>query len=321
MDILGEKIEEQTESVNVEILKYNKENPRVYTVLYEEQDSGNTIDDDIIYEKMLSQPSVEKYKQDIYENGLAEPILIRWDTQEVIEGNSRLTIFRYWHKQYPDDDKWKTIDCRIVSTLTERQQDWYLNKIHIEGKTPWLAYEKANSIYRRHEQGVSIAELKERFGVGEVEINKRISIIQMMKDNQDEKLDNFSYYEILERNSRIKPHVEQSPELKSLLFKKIKQNNQEFTALQMRDKLPEILKSRKHTKKFIKEKNLDTVYEVAKKSDPDNKLRLAFDKVSSVKITELKRLDNNKINILENTLRKLKREVKRIEDMIKQCKQ
>lgn len=322
ISILGTDISVSESKINIQELLYNEDNPRVYSLLHSNNTESNISQEDI-YDVMLDQLSVTKIKQTIYENqGLIDPILIRWDTKVVIEGNSRLTVYKFWNNKEPHNEKWQTIPCRVVSKLTEEQQDWYLSETHIKGKTPWSAYEKANPIYMRFEQGLPFDSIKKRFNINsDVEIRKRINTIQIMKDNNDAKLDNFSYYDVIERTGNIKESIEANAELKTILFEQIKNDDKDFTATHLREKLPTILKSKKHTKKFISRRNLDEAYEEAKTNNADAKLRLAVTKMKDVTKSEVNKLEIAEINKLKLTLKNITRECKRIEDMIKECKQ
>lgn len=227
------------------------------------------------------------------------------------------------HALVIDKDKGRILAHKtIVDTLTEEQQDWYLSETHIKGKTPWSAYEKANAVYLRYKTGVGIDNIKKRFNIkSDVEIRKRINTIQMMKDNNDLTLENFSYYDVIERVSNIKESIQDNPKLKDLLFNKIKEKPSEFTAMHLRDKLPTILKSKKHKRKFIQNGDLDSAYEAAKTNNPDSKLRLAVEKMQDIEKKEVSNLDSANRNRLKLTLKKLKRQYERVEGIIKECEQ
>lgn len=321
ISILGTDIPVSESKISISDLSYNKDNPRVYSVLYGENskiDQNQDIQQEI-YKEMLNQPSVKNIKQDIQDyGGLLEPILIRHDTLEVIEGNSRLTVYKFLNNNNPHNEKWQTIPCRVVCKLTAEQQDAYLNYIHIKGKTDWSAYEKANFIYRRFDDGISISDLAKRFSETENEIKKRIDTIAMMIDNEDNRLSNYSYYDVLRRTKVIHDGMQDKPELKKTLLSEIKEKTKTFTAMHLRDKLPAILDNKKHTKKFIKDRNLDDTYKVAKKSNPDAKLRFAITKMKDVTKNEITRLEKTDIKKLIYTLKKIKKEHDRINDMIKE---
>ena len=80
-----------------------KDNPRVYACTHGEANFDNLMEEekqDIILEKLLQEPSVKKLIPEVKRHGgLMEPILVRRDTMEVIEGNSRLAVYRQLHQK------------------------------------------------------------------------------------------------------------------------------------------------------------------------------------------------------------------------------
>ena len=118
---------------------------------------------------------------------------------EVIEGNSRLAVYRILHEETKKED-WEFIPCNIVQKLSDEQQIAYLNQIHVKGKTEWSAYEKANFAYARKTEGFSFPKIAELFGESEATIRTRIKVVEMMRNNNDRERSHFSYYDILVRN-------------------------------------------------------------------------------------------------------------------------
>ena len=224
--ILGERILFSTESWPIDSLKYLKDNPRVFSCI-----GGEKIPTDsdelqkLIEKEMLQQPSVKNLLPSIEAHGgLAEPILIRFDTKQVIEGNSRLACFRKLYST-TKDEKWAKIQCKVVSKLTEEQQDAYLSLIHIKGKTPWEAYEKANFAYvRSKEKGLSDEEIALRTFETVSEIRKRIQVVDLMKKNNDKKKSHFSYYDVLVRTRGINELANYTPEIQRVLLAKNKKS-------------------------------------------------------------------------------------------------
>ena len=93
---------------------------------------------EIIFEALKKNSSVKNLISDIKRHkGLMEPILVRCDTNAVIEGNSRLAAYKIFIHEQESDEKWREIPCKLVSKLTYEQQTAYLSQIHIKGKTPW----------------------------------------------------------------------------------------------------------------------------------------------------------------------------------------
>ena len=98
IQILKEEIDVGSDYIELDRLKFLKDNPRVYACTHAEPNFDTLTTDEqqhIIFEKLRQEPSVKKLRPDIKQHGgLIEPILIRWDTMEVIEGNSRLAVYK-----------------------------------------------------------------------------------------------------------------------------------------------------------------------------------------------------------------------------------
>ena len=301
-------------------LKFLSDNPRVFSCTHGEADFESLGDDekqDRIYEKLLDEPSVKNLEKRIKRHGgLMESILVRLDTMEVIEGNSRLAVYRKLHDLGIPGD-WGQIQCDIVSKLTDGQQDALLNQIHVKGKTQWAAYEKANFAYVRSVRGNSVQEIARRFDETENEIKKRIKIISMMKENGDTERSHFSYYDVLARNGKISSGMEDNEELRKVVLSNIKHldshEDVEFTALELRNKLPVIISKPKVLKKYIrKEVSLDDGYQNSKISNAHERIKLVRERLNDITKKELEQLNQNDKNALKQDLRRLDREVQRI---------
>ena len=328
--ILKKKIQLTNDYLNIYELKFLLGNPRIFSCTYEVSDFENLSDEEqqeIIYKKLLEEPSVKNLKPDIKRHGgLMERILVRHDTKQVIEGNSRLAVYRQLYCETKDEN-WELIPCDMVSKLTEEQQDAYLSQIHIKGKTKWSAYEKANFAYVRHKSKVETSDIADRFGESEREINTRIKVIKMMDKNKDSERSHFSYYnDVLVRNRDISGEIESNSKLRELLLKQIKEheaddNKVKNTALELRDKLPAIIKKPKVLKKFVDEKiNLDTAYQNAKISDVHQRVKQARESLRNIEKKDIKKLDTNERNALKPEIRKLHREVERIDKIVTSIK-
>ena len=248
-----------------------------------------------------------------------ESILVRYDTKEVIEGNSRLAVYRQLHQEDPEGE-WELIPCDIVSSLTDEQQFAFLNQIHVKGKTQWSAYEKANFAYVRKEAGWSEKRIADLFGESEATIRIRVKVIEQMKENQDNKKSHFSYYDVIVRTKEISKEMEREG-LGSLLvdIRNLGEENEDnaFTAQDVRKKLPIVLKKPKVLKKFKnKEISLEDAYQLSKISSLESKIKQAENILNEVNKPDIDTLERNSLNAAQQTVRKLSREIKRISDMI-----
>ena len=325
MKILGETIPLRNDYLSIDTLKFLKDNPRVYACTHGHPDFDKRIEgeqQDIIFESLLQEQSVKSLVPDIKRHGgLMEPILVRLDTMEVIEGNSRLAVYRELNKN-TEDDEWELIPCNIVSRLTDEQQAAFLNQIHVKGKTQWSAYEKANFAYVRKEQGWSVKEIARLFGESEATIRTRVKVIKTMKDNTDSQRSHFSYYDVIVRDQEISTEMGRQDDLRDFLLKKIKdqgldREDSDFTALELRKKLPVILKKPKELKKYICGRtDLDEAYQSAKISHVEEKVKKARGLIEDVSKQDVSRLERNQLNAFKQTVKKLSRAVERIEKMV-----
>ena len=324
MKILGEDVDVKDDYININECRFLKDNPRVYTVTH----GGPGFDDkleeqqqEIIYKKLLEEPSVKNLEPDIKRHGgLMESILIRLDTMEVIEGNSRLAVYRKLYKDTGNDD-WELIPCDVVSSLTDEQQATLLNQIHVKGKTNWSAYEKANFAYVRKSRGWSYQDISKLFGESDGTIRRRIKAIEMMKENDDQNHQNFSYYEVLCNNKDIQRKMEEVDGYKDLLsdIKQCAENEQPdyFSAQDLRKQLPVILKKPKILKQYVAKKvTLDEAFQRAKISRIEENVKQAHSLLEDVSKVKVQELEQSQFNAFKQDVRKLIRQTDRIKDMM-----
>ena len=324
MKILGETIQLSNDYVDIDTLKFLKDNPRVYACTHGHPSFGNLIEEqqqDVIFKNLLQESSVKNLIPEVQRHGgLMEPILIRLDTMEVIEGNSRLAVYRKLNGN-AEEGEWKLIPCDIVSSLTDKQQVAFLNQIHVKGKTQWSAYEKANFAYVRKEQGWSVRDIARLFGESESTIRTRVKTIEEMKDNGDARQPYFSHYNVL-REPKIALAIRESPDLHTRVLEDIKnlgldKGGNNFTAQELRKKLSVIPTKQKVLRKYIdNEIDLDEGYQRAKISQVEEKVKQAKILIEEVSPQEVSRLERNQLNAFKQTVKKLSREVGRIEKMI-----
>ena len=322
--ILGKKIPVGNDYIDIRNLKFLRDNPRVYASTHEVsnfEDKAPEEQQEIIFKQLLEQQSVKKLKPDIKRHGgLMESILIRQDTMEVIEGNSRLAVYRKLHEDDPGNDTWEHIPCDIVSRLSDKQQVVFLNQIHVKGKTQWSAFEKANFAYVRKERGMSFKDIADLFGESDATIRIRVKCIEMMEKYGDKEQDHFSYYDVLVRTKGITDGMEEAGGLDKLVLE-IKQTGVEeddglFTAQDMRKKLPVILKKPKVLKKYVTGKiDLDQAYQIAKISRVEENIKQATELLKNVSREEVSGLVNSEFNAFKQATRNLSLEAKRIVDM------
>ncbi len=322
--ILEATIKLNNDYLSIDKLKFMKDNPRVYSCIHDEPGFDNLHEEEQqekIFENLKKEPSVRNLISEVERHGgLMEQILVRLDTMEVIEGNSRLAVYRILHKKTGNED-WEFIPCNIVSSLTDKQQIAFLNQIHVKGKTKWSAYEKANFAYVRKEQKWILNDIADLFGESSGTINTRIKAIEMMRESNDRDRSHFSYYDVLYR------YIKPEGKLRNVLFERIKNlgnaddgEDLAFTAQDIRKKLPVIMLKPKVLKKYIEgSDDLDTAYQRAEVSNVQQKIRKAMAILEGIERKNITVLSKNDLNALDQSFGKLTKETKRIKGIIKQA--
>ncbi|MCY4129810.1 MAG: hypothetical protein OXG15_11320, partial [Gammaproteobacteria bacterium] len=271
--ILGQEIPVSNERIDIYQLKFLRNNPRVYACTHGQsgfEDMEVDEQQQTIFQAIRKEPSVTNLLRDLeHHGGLLEPILVRMDTMEVIEGNSRLAAYRLLHKKQPNG-QWSDIQCSTVSSLTDEQQDALQNQIHVKGKTKWSAYEKANFAFVRKKNGYSFKDMARIFSESESTLRKRVKVIERMTDNRDQEQSNFSFYDVIERNQEIRdklhlgentkklpfskdwhPSLKEALDFRNWLLRTVKSPDREFTAQEMRKQLPVVIKKPKVLKQLM----------------------------------------------------------------------
>ena len=325
--VLKQTVEVDNDYHNIYQLNFLKDNPRVYSCICDEPDFETLpggLQQEEILKKLKKERSVKNLVPEIERHGgLMEPILVRLDTMQVIEGNSRLAVYRILHKKTEKED-WELIPCNTVQKFSDEQQIAYLNQIHVKGKTEWSAYEKANFAYARKTKGFSFGEIAKLFNESEATISTRIKVVEMMRNNNDREWWHFSYYDVLVRNHS--KDMKKRSDLKDSLLKRIhrlrdnEEDSLDFTAKELRDKLPAIIKKPKVLKKFIEESvTLDNAYHRAKISSVQEKIREARAILEGIEKKNINGLERNDFNAFKQDVNKLERTIKRIVKMTEEA--
>jgi len=332
MKLLGEDIEYDEDYHDIDDLKYFVDNPRVYSVAHSNPGFKSLPEEkqqEIVHEKLLKEPSVKNLLPEIKRHkGLIEPILVRWDTKEVIEGNSRLAAYRKL-RDNSDNDDWDLIHCKIVGNLNEEHLVAFLSEIHLKGKTRWTSYEKYNFAYVRSQKGTSTQEIASLFGESAATIGHRIKVIKLMEENSDNVRNHLSYYDVLIRNKDAYREIRDDGlrrilrEIKAIKDEPESEENSHrpFTAQELRKALPDILSKPKVLKQYEDEKiDFEEMSERAKISQAKTKIQRATSHLNDISRKEINALSSNDLNALGQAFKRLKREIDKIEKQIKEIK-
>ena len=318
--IMREKVSAVHQRRDIHELRFLPDNPRVYAAIREMQDFPDLTPEEQqirIYERLLQEPSVKNLTPQIKQDGgLQDPIIVREDTRQVIEGNSRLAVYRKLSDEDPGNEEWTHIRCSVVKTLTDEQQTRLLGQAHLHGKTEWSPYAKALFCYRWVvEQQKDPQTLAEVSGITATEIGKNVRIIQLMQQNNDNNLSNYSYYHVLVRTRAISSAIEDNEPLRETLLSQIK--TEEFTAQEMRQRLPTVINKPKILRKYEKgDIPLEDAYDRAKISGVEQRLKKIRERLDDIEQEDIKALDRSELKAIEQVVRRINQGLKRVSNML-----
>lgn len=319
ISIMGDEVPAHHDLRSIDELLFLPDNPRVYAAVREMPDFHGLTSDEKqqrIYERLLNEPSVKNLIPEIKrDGGLQDPIIVRWDTKQVIEGNSRLAVFRQLDETEPDGP-WSKIRCLIVTTLTDDQQTRLLGQAHLRGRTDWTKYARALFCYRWVvEENRDPNELSNISGITVGEIKKNVAVIQLMKENRDEKQSHFSYYEVLVRKRTISSALTNNDSLRDTLLAQIK--TEDFTSQQLRDRLPAVIAKPRILRKYAKgEVNLEDAHDRAKISGTETRLKKIRDRLDDIEKGEINKLEHNEIKAVQQVVRQIGQKLRRVSGMV-----
>ena len=322
ISIMEEEVEATLTTMAIDKLLFLPDNPRVFAAIREISRFTQLTDEEQqaeIYRQLLRETSVKNLRPEIQrDGGLQEAIIVRHDTNQVIEGNSRLAVYRYLHDTNPADERWQFIRCLVVSKLTEDQQVRLLGQAHLHGKTDWSAYAKALFCHRWvNDDRKQARDLSDISGISVRAINKSVEIVELMRENHDDKANHYSYYDVALGNRVISSALKEpgNERLREVVLSGIR--NEAFTSQELRDRLPTVLGKPKVTRKFASgDIDLENAYERARVSGTKTKLDRIFGLLDDIGSAEINGLDFQDIRMVQQVARKVNRKAKRLLEMV-----
>jgi len=265
--IRGKNIPVQNTEIEHTKLKFWLDNPRVYTAI---RGNGDVPTQEEIQEHLLKMEHVKALIYDIELNGgLIEPLIVKDDSFDVVEGNSRLAAWRALAKKNPL--KWVYVKSTLLpSDIDESLVFALLGQFHIKGRKDWVPYEQAGFLYRRyklHEEQYDTLAIE--IGMSSKKVKHLVQTYEFMVDNKEEDVNRWSYFDEYLKSSKVKKARKKFPELDKLVVKKI-DSGEIARAVDLREQLPVICAAPKVLTKFMA-KSLDftEAYEAAVEAGGD----------------------------------------------------
>ena len=297
-------------------LAFYPENPRIYSQF---AGSGDRTQENI-QAKLEGMDHVKDLRSQIDRDGQVNEALFcipvshgselhgRYEYQ-VLEGNSRLAALRMNKKGSLPPPR---VACNVLDFSAYSEQETesliftLLGGFHITGKTNWRSYENAAYIYRRFKnQEVPIEDIaKEISSLSLAKVRQMVNAFQMMIDAGDDNTSRWSYYEAYASSAKLKNHRENIPGLHDRVVELIKEDK--FPrALDMRDKLPDILRNQRARKILLDEDETEPFKEALAVADISGDTDAAFKRLQRFRndlatsqtrgqITKLLRSDSSK---------------------------
>jgi hypothetical protein len=228
-------------------LQFYVDNPRIYSVV---RAGGKVPDQTEIYEELLEQEHVRELRHDIkLHGGLLDALIVKDETFEVLEGNSRLAAWRWLYNN--DKDNATLLPANTPEPLIFA----ILGQYHIRGKKDWAPYEQAGFLYRRfryHKQ--DIPTVADELGIKLGEAQHQIEVFEFMVKHNELNRERWSYYDEFIKSKKIKKAREQYPDFDKLIVQKIRKSEIK-RAVDVRDSLPAICAGpAKNLKRFVEGK-------------------------------------------------------------------
>jgi hypothetical protein len=247
LTIRGATIPVKITAIEQSRLRFFTANPRVYSAL---RADGVEPSQEEIERKLLEMDHVKALIQDIKrDGGLTDPVIVKVDTLEVLEGNSRLAAYRALARN--DPIKWACMKCRVLpADIDEALVFALLGQYHIKGKKDWAPFEQAGFLYRRFKaHNLDAATLALEIGLSRRRVAHLIATYQFMLDHGEIDTARWSYYDEYLKSSIIKKARSRYSELDRQVIAKI--NSHEIPrAVDIRDRLPVICSAPKTLQKF-----------------------------------------------------------------------
>lgn len=222
------------------ILKFYKENPRIYSVV---NIDGTDPTQQEIEEQMISLDHVRELKSSIVQfGGLADPIFVRDGTFDVLEGNSRLAAYRLLNKQYTDG-RWSKIRAKVLpADIPESAIRALLGTLHLVGRTDWSPFEQAGYLYRiKTKETLSDEALAIELGLQKSDVKAAINVYGFMINVNDVTPEHWSYYAEYCKSQSINKKRKQFPDLDEAFSQHVK-GNRIKQAMDVRTCLSQVLK-------------------------------------------------------------------------------
>lgn len=289
--VAGKDVRVTHETVPIGDVRLDSDNPRIRFQLHQSGKAKPTQED--LQKLIKKQPAYDGLQKAIRKSGgLHDPIIIRHDGT-VIEGNSRVTVISTLHMGAPSNPRWQRIPIvRLPKDVPAQSIAMLMASYHVAGKNKWLAFAKADQVYRLvHTFGCSVEQVADETRTTKRDIEQTLEAYEylikevMPKAGQrkagkptDQKLLENKWSHALEfvKNREMAP-MRKDPVIRRTFARLLK--NDQIKGAEVRE-LPRILKNKKAST-ILKTGGFKEAKAALKKADPT---------VESLELRQIKRL-------------------------------
>ncbi len=181
LKVAGETINVTYETVHIDTLRLNPQNPRIRFQIKHALGAKQLSEPELI-ELVRAQPGYDGLHKSIRKSGgIHEPVLITHDG-DVVEGNSRATAYKVLHVGKKADPRWQKIPvARLAHGVSQSTLALMMAAHHIAGKTVWRAFAQADHIYElRHVHDESVVQIADETRMNPREIEQYIEAYEFL---------------------------------------------------------------------------------------------------------------------------------------------
>jgi len=167
------------ETVGIEALRLNPENPRIRFLL---KHSKGKKDHKSLMELIKAQSGYDPIQKAVRKaNGLHEPIIISHDGL-VVEGNTRTTAVATLHNGNKHDKRWQTVPVmRLPRGIDDKTQALLMAAYHVGGKTRWRGSAQAEHIHTMAKvYKIPIEKIADEARMTELEVQQYIEAFEYL---------------------------------------------------------------------------------------------------------------------------------------------
>jgi len=218
--IPGIKGEVEIKDIEIDKIDLDPENPRI-GYWTDNQVKETFTQDEIAFALREKSDAIRRLKMSIeVSGGIIEDIWVckKNNRYLVIDGNTRLEIYRDLSKKYPHVNKWKKIRCKVLPGKIDDKIKNFIRLIaHLRGVNDWEVYERARILYILwNVKGYTQEELESYTKLNVTQIKRLIGAYKDMTEQflpkfgfQADALSKFSYFVEYE-NPKIKQAMKEA---------------------------------------------------------------------------------------------------------------